>query len=267
MTGVSGVAGPAELPLATSTALTAAASPASLVPAPQVEAGSMESIYVLMSEVAAQAAKTGKSDVESNAAQKREAYEQFKKALAKAAEEKSSGVFKTIATVGMVAAAAAATVASCGTAAPAVVGIGVALSTSGFVVGETKCLDPLLGDGASMWVGMGMGLCGTAVTIVGPGAAGAGATLDKVASLVEHGSNVARGCQQIEDAVHTYRADEHTREAKSQEQQIHRLEAAVEEVVARLQEAKDTSRRGSEAVSTIVETQGQTLIIASGGRA
>ncbi len=265
MNPVSGVAGPAELPVAT--AIPAAGGPVSLVPAPQVESGSMESIYVLMSEVAAQAAKTGRMDVESNAAQKREAYEQFKKALAKAAEQQSSGVFKAIATVGMVAAAAAATVATCGTAAPAVVGIGVALSTSGFVVGETKCLDPLLGEGASMWVGMGMGLCGTAVSMIGPGAAGAAATLDKVANGIQYGSDIARGCQQIEDAVHTYRADEHTRAAKGQEQQIRHLEAAVEEVIERLKEAKDTSRRGSEAVSTIVEAQGQTLIIASGGRA
>ena len=232
----------------------------SLVPRPNVPVGSIESLYALMTETGAQQAKNGKIEVERKFVEKREQLKKFEAEVKKAAEEKSSGIFKTLATVGMVVVAAAATVCSAGVAGPVVVAVGLGLSASGFLVGETKCLDGLLGEGVSAWVGMGLGLCGAVVTGFGGGAPAA-------LKVAQGAVTVANGCQKVDDAVHAYNADEHLGHAKEAEQTMRRLQRAVEDIIAQLQDSKDTSRHGSEAVNTIAETQGQTLVIASGGRA
>jgi len=56
-------------------------------------------------------------------------------------------------------AAAAATVVSCGTLGPVVVGVAIALSAAGFVVQQTNCLGK-----ASAWVGLGCQVASAAVT-------------------------------------------------------------------------------------------------------
>jgi methyl-accepting chemotaxis protein len=109
-----------------------------------------------------------------------------------------------------------------------------------------------------------MGLFGAVMTGVGPGG---GTALETVAQVAQSGSMVAQGCQQIDDAVHTYRADEHMIGAKAAEQRMHRLQQAIDDVIATMQDLKDSSRRGTETINSIVETRGQTLVLAAGGRA
>lgn len=237
----------------------------SLVPPPSQPVGSIESLYELMTEAAAQQQKTGKVEVQTKFEEKRIQFEKYLGQLKKAEEDRNSdSPSKTIATVAMVVVAAAATVATCGGAAPALVGVGLALSAGGFLVGETKCLDPLLGDGVSKWVGLGMGLAGTLCTL---GASGGGSTLEAVAQGAEGVSQVAQGCQTTSDAVAENRANHDMERAKTAQNQMRRIQVTIDDIIDRLGEAKDTTRRGSEAVNEIVQTEGNTLIIATGGRA
>jgi hypothetical protein len=237
----------------------------SLVPAPSQPVGSIESLYALMTETAAQQQRTGKVDVQTKFEEKRVQFEKYLDQLKEAEEERNSdSPFKTIATVAMVVVAAAATVMTCGGAAPALVGVGLALSAGGFLVGETKCLDPILGDGVSKWVGLGMGLAGTICTL---GAAGGGTTVEAVAQGAQGVSQVAQGCQTTCDAVSENRANHDMERAKAAQNQMRRIQVVIDDIIERLGDAKDTSRRGSEAVNEIVQTEGNTLIIAAGGRA
>ena len=248
---------PAGVPMTAAAAL-------SLVPAPTQPVGSIEALYALMAENASQQQRTGKVDVQAKFDEKRAAFEKYVAQLKKAEEERNSdSPFKTIATVAMVVVAAAATVATCGAAAPALVGVGLALSAGGFLVGETKCLDPLLGEGVSKWVGLGMGLAGTICTL----GAGNASELEQVAQGAEGVSEAAQGCQTATDAIAANRVDHDMQGAKAAQNQMHRLQVMIDDIIDRLGEEKDTARRGSESVQGIIQTQGKTLVIAAGGRA
>jgi len=246
-------------------ALAGAGEHTSLVVEPRVSAGSVESLYALMSAMSGEQEKSGKADVERRFEEKHAAILKYREQLAEAAEaQKSSGVFDVVAVVAVVASAAVATVATGGAGAPVAVGVGLALSAGGFAVSETKCLDPVLGEGASQWVGAGMTLCGTAVTLLGPGAAG---TLVTVAKGLQSGATAAKGAQQIENSIRGYVADGHAQDAAQTQMIMRRLERAIEEVIERMSETKDTTRRGTEHLNGIVETDAQTQLLAAGGRA
>ena len=264
MTGVAAVPGMSAAVPNAAVAPTAAPGSGSLLPTPSFSVGSIEGLYALMTEANAVQEKNGKTDVELKFDNKRAALDKYKEELAKAAEEKSDGIFSTLATVGMVVVAAAATVMTLGAAAPAVVGVGLALSAAGFAVGKTKCLDGILGEGVSQWVGMGMGLCGAVMTGFG---AGGGSALETAAETAQCASQVAEGCQQVDDTAHAYKADQHMIAAKDAEHGMRRLQQAIDDVIATLQDMKDSSRRGTETINSITATEGQTLVLAAGGRA
>jgi len=235
----------------------------SLLPSPKAAVGSIEALYVLMSEANATMQKNGKTEAESKFVDKRAALEQYRQKLKDAEEEKSSNIFKTVATVAMVVVAAAATVMTLGTATPLVVAVGLGLSASGFLVSETKCLDGLLGDGVSQWVGLGMAVGGAVVTGFAPSG---GTTLEAVAKGAQGASQMSQGLQKGDEAAHAYNADIDLREAKTAEHTMQRLQRAIDEVITQLQDSTSSSRRASETINSIVETQGQTLILAAGGR-
>jgi len=101
---------------------------------------------------------------------------------------------KVVAEVAGVVAGAAATVATAGAAGPVVVGVALALSAGGFAVSETKCLDGLLGNGASQYVGLGLDLAGAAVTFGASAAAAASpaaTTVNNVTLAAVAGANGA----------------------------------------------------------------------------
>lgn len=264
MTQGVGSLGPVAVSGGTVAGLGRAAPSVSLLPSPSAPIGSVESLYVLMTEGASARQKSGTADVDRKFADKRAALQRFQEQLAKSIEDKKSGsIFKDLATVGMVVVAAAAIVMTFGSATPVVVGVGLALSASGFAVSETKCLDPLLGDGASAWVGMGLQVVGAVVGGFGGGAS----TVGTVAKVAQAGSAIASGCQKAEDTLRENTSENDMIEAKKAQQQMRRLQSAIDDIIAQLQDAKDSSRRGTDTVNQIVETQGQTLVLAAGGRA
>lgn len=235
----------------------------SLLPSPNAPVGSMEALYALMSETSSTQQKAGKAEAESKFVAKRAALEEYRQKLKDAEEDAKSGtLFKTLATVAMVVVAAAATVMTLGTAAPLVVAVGLGLSASGFLVSETKCLDGLLGDGVSSWVGLGMTICGAVVTGFGPSGA---STIEAVAKGAQGTSAMSQGIQKGNDVAHAYNADVDRRNAKVAEHNMQRLQRAIDDVIAQLQDSTASSRRASETVNSIIETQGQTLILAARG--
>lgn len=241
----------------------------SLLPKPSQPVGSIESLYALMTEAGNQEQKNGKVDVEKKFVEKRQALEKYVRELQKSIEDKADGggPFKTLAIVAMAVVAAAATVMTLGAAAPVVVAVGLALSASGFLVTETKCLDPILGDGVSKWVGMGLGIAGAVVTMGAGAGAGAGSTLETVAKGAQGVSTVAEGCQTASDAIQNYNADGHAEKAVAAQQQMRRIQVAIDDIIQRLGDAKDDSRRGAEAVNQMSVTADETLVLAAGGRA
>jgi hypothetical protein len=99
-----------------------------------------------------------------------------------------------VAEAALVAGSAAVT---CGAAAPVVAGIAIGLSAGGFAVEKTKCLDGVLGEGASKWVGLGMELTGAAAggvaSLAGQGGAAWLATISKVSNVAAGGATIAGG--------------------------------------------------------------------------
>jgi hypothetical protein len=235
----------------------------SLLPPPKAPVGSIEALYALMSEASSTQQKAGKAEAESKFVAKRAALEEYRQKLKDAEEDAKSGnLFKTVATVAMVVVAAAATVMTLGTATPLVVAVGLGLSASGFLVSETKCLDGLLGDGVSSWVGLGMTVCGAVVTGFAPSGS---STLEAAARGAQGASAMCQGLQKGNDVAHAYNADRDMRGAKVAEHNMQRLQRAIDDVIAQLQDSTASSRRASQTANTIIETQGQTLIFAAGG--
>lgn len=185
---------------------------------------------------------------------------------------------KWIAAAGMAVAAAAAIVGSLGTATLPVVAIGVALSASGFAVTETKCLDPLLGKEASMWIGSGMMISGAIISGAGSaaaaqatakvshGASEAARALKVGAAVVDGTAKTRQGLEQVADAATRYEVDKAHTEAQAHLFRTQRLQRMVEEVIDTVRDLKDSHRRMSQAVNEIVETQCQTQLLAAGMR-
>ncbi|MBN9166461.1 MAG: hypothetical protein J0I07_36340 [Myxococcales bacterium] len=195
-------------------------------------------------------------------------------------EDKTREWNKWIAVAGMAIAAAAAIVGSLGTATLPVVAIGVALSAGGFAVTETKCLDALLGEGASMWIGTGMMISGAIISGAGSASAAAQVT-DKVAQgtreaartlqvaggVVDGLSKTRQGLDTVADAATRHEVDNAHVEAKSLLFQMQRLQRMVEEIIDTVRDLKDGHRRMSQAVNDAVEMQCQTQLMAAGMRA
>ena len=186
---------------------------------------------------------------------------------------------KWIAAAGMAVAAAAAIVGSLGTATLPVVAIGVALSASGFAVTETKCLDPLLGKEASMWIGSGLMISGAIISGAGSaaaagqvagrvsqGASEASRALKVGAAVVDGAAKARQGLEQVADAATRREIDKAHTEAQAHLFRTQRLQRMVEEIVETVRDLKDSHRRMSQAVNEAVETQCQTQLIAAGMR-
>jgi len=266
-TEAAGGAAPADATKAPSTAAPASSGAADLLPAPANGAGiDISMLYLMMADLNEVQQKEGKADVEDKTIAKNAAREAQRKAE-EDAKKHDGGFFKKIlpiAKVVAIVAAAAATVVSFGTLSPVLVGVALALSAGGFVVSETKCLDGVLGQGWSQWVGLGMSIAGSVV--LGFGGGGGGALLI-AANAVGGTAKVVEGVATIAVAVDEHKADEDMIAAKKQEQIVQRLQRAIEDIITKLEDSKDQYRRSSETVANISKTISDTDIVAAGGRA
>lgn len=187
-------------------------------------------------------------------------------------ERETQEYTKWVAVAGMAVAATAAIIGSLGTATAPVVIIGVALSAGGFAVAETKCLDPLLGESASTWVGSAMMLSGALVSGAGAAAAaqqvstGLAEVSRSVAvagAVVDGGAKVRLGFEGVRDAAIQHEVDTHHRTAEKHGQATQRLQRMVEDIIDSVRDLKESHTRMSRAISEAVETQCQTQLIAA----
>lgn len=176
------------------------------------------------------------------------------------AEKDTRDYTKWIALAGMAVAAAGAVVATAGTASVVVVGIGIALSASGFLVSETRCF----GDKASMWIGSGLGLAGAVMT--GAGAAGAASTAARVMTgagkAVEGVAEMRAGGDRIRVAATEHAVGEANVDAQAHRFEARRLEQLIEEIIESVRDAKDSAQRVMSTLSETMDTQNQTRLIA-----
>jgi hypothetical protein len=151
----------------------------------------------------------------------------------------------------------AATVLSCGTTGALVVALlGVAISMGGAKLAEEKALDPLLGDGTSKWVGLGMQIYGTAAACMS-GFAGGAAILPASGArgaAIAHGITAgARGGDQIVTAVNERARDEANIEAEGARHGVARLERLIEQITDAIEEVYDSHRKAAETLQGIID--------------
>jgi hypothetical protein len=160
-------------------------------------------------------------------------------------------------------AAAAATIVSCGTLGPVVVGVAVGLSAAGFAVQQTNCL-----GGASQWVGLACQLASAVVTC-GASLAASG-TMSAVALTAEGAANGTAGAATVvAGAAHMgvtgFQADAERAEAdavhaQSQQQLLARIDQWT---VDALQEQSDSHRGAMTALSGAIEANEQASLAAA----
>jgi hypothetical protein len=175
-----------------------------------------------------------------------------------------------IAKVALVAGGVAATVATAGSAGLVVAGIAIALSAGGTAIQETKCLDSVLGEGYSKWIGVGMQLTGAAVCVASAGGAAA-STLNTVGTATEVGGGAA---QVVTGAAHMrvakFQGDVRDAEADAMAAQRRgeQMTRLVEWLIDGLKETDKSHQRAKETLGQAIDQndQAQRAAIFTSGR-
>jgi len=158
--------------------------------------------------------------------------------------------------------ALAATVASGGTATPALVAmVGVAISASTQLASQTGLLETAFGDDAR-WVALGGTAVGAGLGVGGSvalaGASGAG----KAASLLGQAKTVIEGVGEVRSGIRALSAAEHARdadlarvEAKSYQQAAERIGRLVTTILEELQEHEAKTARVNESLTSALQVE------------
>ncbi len=186
------------------------------------------------------------------------------------AEKETQDYTKWVALVGMAVAAAGAIVSTAGTASVVVVGIGIALSASGFVVSETQCI----GKEWSNWVGLGLSVAGAVTSGVGAATAASAATktatevarvLAGSGQALEGVAQMRQGAEQIRSAATQKVVEDANTDAQAARFSAQRLERLIEDILDEVREAKDSFRRIATTINETMEIQNRTQLIAIAG--
>jgi hypothetical protein len=175
-----------------------------------------------------------------------------------------------IAKAALIAGGIAATAATAGSAGLLVAGIALALSAGGAAVQETKCLDAVLGDGASHWIGFGMQATGGVVCFAGAGAA-TGSALSTLATATEVGGGAATV---VTSGAHTrvakFQGDVADAEADALAAQHHgeQMTRLVEWLIDGIRETDKSHQRAKETLGQAIDQhdQAQRAAIFTSGR-
>lgn len=175
-----------------------------------------------------------------------------------------------IAQTALLAGMAVATVATAGAAGVVVAGIAVALSAGGMVVQQSDCLDGVLGDGASDWIGLGMQLSGAAVGYFGAGAA-ASSWLSTVSAYLHAGGGAATivtGAATARVAKFQGDAFDAEADAKAAEFRGDKMARLVEWLIDGIRETDKSHERAKETLGQAIQTldQAQLAAVFTSGR-
>jgi hypothetical protein len=175
-----------------------------------------------------------------------------------------------IAKAALVAGGIAATVATAGSAGLVVAGIAIALSAGGTAVQETGCLDGVLGEGASKWIGLGMQTAGAVVCVASAGAT-AGSAMNTVATATEIGGGAGTAVTSVAHArVAKFEGDVRDAEgealaAQHRGEQMTRL---VEWLIDGIREVDKSHQRAKETLGQAIDQydQAQRAAVFTSGR-
>ncbi len=169
--------------------------------------------------------------------------------------------------------AIAATVASGGTCAPAVIAsVGIAVSTTTQILQDTGALRAAFGDKAAGYIAMGGSIAGAACSL-GAGASALAtsqlASLSGVATAAEAGVSVAKGAHDVVQGIRNYEAagsqfeaDQHTVDAERQKHVLAFIERSVDDLISAMKDLKESARRTTELIQGAMQTETQTLLVA-----
>ncbi len=175
----------------------------------------------------------------------------------------------------MAQAAVAATVASGGTSAPAIVGlVGIGISTTTQVLQETGALKAVLGDKAAYFA-MGATILGAGLTLGSSFAmAGNSATeVTRVMAVVDRAKTVAQSVHGINQGVHNliaadyqHDADNFKIESKVQKNAMEAMERIIDAVIDDAKAAKDSAQRTTEILQGTMQNANQAMLTAGSMR-
>jgi hypothetical protein len=235
----------------------------------------MSALYGLQSQQRQHDLTFGKGRVVEQQEQEKRAYEDEKRAIAKAEEAESHHSFWSgiengalaVAKVALVVGSAATTIATAGAGSPLVVGAALALSAGSTVVSETKCF-----GSASQWVAMGLGVAGTGVGVAGTLACGAAsgamrslARVGGVATAIGGGAEAGAGVAHVvagNYAADAQNADADTEKAKKQGE---RLQQTVQWVIDEMKEGDKAHEAALQTLQGAMQTNDQTAVAAIRG--
>jgi hypothetical protein len=165
---------------------------------------------------------------------------------------------------------AAATVATAGAGGLVIAGVAVALSAGGMVVQQKDCLDGMLGEGASDWIGLGMQLSGAAVGYFGAGAA-ASSWVSTVATYSEAGggaASIVTGAAHARVAKFEGDALDAEADAKAAEFRSDKMTRLVEWLIEGIRESDKSHERAKETLTQAMQQldQNQLAAVFTSGR-
>jgi len=170
---------------------------------------------------------------------------------------------RVVGEVAAIVVAAAATVATFGAAAPALVVVavvGLSLSAAGMVEENTHALEAAGVDAKTAgWVALGAELAGTAMTAGAGSAAGASAAAD-AATAARAGSGVVQGGAHARNAVFQRDADEATADLAQATHAAARAERDIRMLLDALQDLEGSNRRAKETLRGAVHTLDETAL-------
>jgi hypothetical protein len=262
---------------------TPGAAPASLLPEPDLGAlagaDPLSVLFLFESKDSQHDEKTAASKLQGLEAQRHDALKKEQDAIQKAVDaSKSHGFWDDlghicgdIAKIAGIVAAVAAAIGTAGALAP-VAWAGVALSSAGFLDGETHVLEKLgISADVAGWVDLGLSLGGSlgaaSVAIFGSSAAATSATSAvKTAALVVDGAGtIGKGAAAIESAheqAETDRAGADETAAKASSDHIGRL---LQTLMAQLKDSDEKSQHIISTITQIKATQNDTALAAAAG--
>lgn len=166
--------------------------------------------------------------------------------------------------------AIAATVASGGTTAPAVVAmVGIAISTTTQLLQESGALKEVFGEDAR-WVALGGSLAGAALSLGGGiGMIAGGVKVDTIATIADDvkagmgaAHDINQGVRNLRAAGYEHDADYARADAQQQKHALELIERMVTNVIEDLKGIKDSAQRTTEILQGSSQTNTQSLLLA-----
>jgi len=167
--------------------------------------------------------------------------------------------------------AIAATIASGGTAAPAIVAtVGIGISTTTQLLQESGVLEKVFKSDAK-WVALGGSIAGAALTVGGAIAAGPqlleniknlGQAATTIKSGLEAGHDIGQGINNLRAADFQHDADNAHIEATKQKQVLAMVERMVGDIIDDMKSLKESAQKTSELVQGAMQTNNQTMLLA-----